>query len=52
MAWLAEARGIAQGTPAAHPFDAAGASGRDAMMGHPPAPSVPAALNGHGAARG
>ena len=43
----AEARGIAQGTPAADPpFGAAGASGRDAMMGHPPAPSVPAALNG------
>ena len=31
---------------AGHPFGAAGASGRDATMGHPPAPSVPAALNG------
>ena len=42
----AEARGIAQGTPAVRPSSAAGASGRDAMMGHPPAPSVPPALNG------
>ena len=42
----AEARGIAQGTPVAgHPFGAAGASGRDAMMAHPPAPSVPPALS-------
>ena len=41
----AEARGIAQGTPAVRPSSAAGASGRDAMMAHPPAPSVPPALS-------
>jgi len=46
-------RQVAAESPAVDPpFGTAGASGRDAMMGHPPAPSVPAALNGRGAARG
>ena len=39
-------RQVAAESPAVDPpFGTAGASGRDAMMGHPPAPSVPAALS-------
>jgi hypothetical protein len=44
QAALAAHAGPPAGSPT-HP--AAGASGRDVTMGTPPAPSVPAALNGH-----